>query len=626
MTEERSKRRLAAILAADVVGFSRLMEVNEAGTLATLKSRRKEVLEPLVAQYQGRVFKVTGDGVLVEFASAVNAVQCAVELQQGMAAANTGQPEAGHIVLRIGVNLGDVMVEGGDLYGDGVNIAARLEALADSGGILVSGMAYDHVAGKLKTDFEDLGPRPLKNIVQPVRAYRVTGMPSVAAVAAPLPASEKPSIAVLAFTNMSGDPEQEYFSDGISEDIITDLSSIAAIRVLSRNTSFTFKGKSVNLAQTARQLNVRFILEGSVRKAGGRVRVTAQLIDGISDTHVWAERYDRALDDIFVIQDDISKSIVSSLKIRLLPEEQRAIEQRGTNNAEAYRLLLLARHYRYSNTIHDTRLALRFAQEALTVDPRYAEAWALVAASEIGLHEMAGAEETGLAAASRAIELDPGLALAFAAKGRVLCGLGHYEEAFAAHEESVRLSRDSYEVNFLYGRTCTELGQSERAIFYHERAAVLSQTEFLSLALAIQSYNALGNSEGARDASLRALARIEAAIARRPDDTSALYHGASILGELGQRERALEWANRALSIAPDEVRGLYLLACMHALLGETESSLDYLERSLERMQPRYLTWVQNDSDLDSIREHPRYATLIGKLNQRLAKSDSVNPM
>jgi class 3 adenylate cyclase len=223
MGEERVQRRLAAILAADVVGYSRLMEADEAGTLATLKARRKEVLEPLVSKYQGRVFKVTGDGVLVEFASAVNAVQCAVDLLQGMTAANDRQPEDHHIVLRIGINLGDVMVEGSDLYGDGVNIAARLEAIAEPGSILVSGTAYDHIKGKVRAGLEDIGAQSVKNIAEPVRAYRVTGMPTVA-VSRPRSGTEKPSIAVLPFANMSGDPEQEYFSDGISEDLITELS------------------------------------------------------------------------------------------------------------------------------------------------------------------------------------------------------------------------------------------------------------------------------------------------------------------------------------------------------------------------------------------------------------------
>jgi len=377
MAEERTQRRLAAIMAADVVGYSRLMERDEGGTLAVLKSRRKNVLEPLVARNGGRVFKIAGDGVFVEFGSAVNAVQCAIDLQNKMAEANDGVPEDRHIILRIGINLGDVMVEGGDLYGDGVNIAARLEAIADPGGILASGTAHDYVKNKVRVGFEDFGPQTLKNIDEPVRAYRVGGMPAVA-LKQPKPPADRPSIAVLPFMNMSGDPEQEYFSDGITEDIITDLSKVATLRVLSRNTTFAFKGKAVDVSHIARQLNVGYVIEGSVRKSGGRVRITAQLIDAHKDSHLWAERYDRDLNDIFALQDEISQAIVAALKISLLPQERETIESRSTQNPEAYRLYLLARYYRAQYTPRSQEIALRFCWRALEIDPSYARAWALV--------------------------------------------------------------------------------------------------------------------------------------------------------------------------------------------------------------------------------------------------------
>ncbi len=267
MVEERVQRRLAAILAADVVGYSRLMEADEANTLAVLKVRRRDVLSPLVAKYQGRIFKVTGDGVLVEFSSAVNAVQCAIDLQHGMADANKNQSEDRQIVLRIAINLGDVMVEGSDLYGEGVNIAARLEAIAEPGGVLISGTAYDHIGGKVKVGFEDIGAQSLKNIAEPVRTYRVMDTPPVA-VLAPKAGTDNPSIAVLPFTNMSGDPEQEYFSDGITEDIITELSRFRSLLVIARHSSFVFKGKPVGVQQIGRELGVEYVLEGSVRRGG----------------------------------------------------------------------------------------------------------------------------------------------------------------------------------------------------------------------------------------------------------------------------------------------------------------------------------------------------------------------
>src|ERR1044071_3915049 len=267
MVENPVQRRLAAVLAADVVGYSRLMGQDGAGTLAALMARRKNVLEPVVARHRGRIFKVMGDGVFVEFGSAVNAVQCAVELQQGMAAANSGLPEDRHIVLRIGVNLGDVMIEGSDLYGDGVNIAARLETIAEPGGILVSSTAHDYVGTKVKVGFKDMGVQALKNIAQPVRAYRVTGTPTIE-VAAPKSVSDKPSIAVLPFINMSRDPEQEYFSDGLTEDIITELSRFRNLLVIARNSSFTFKRQAVDVMEVGRKLGARYVVEGSVRRAG----------------------------------------------------------------------------------------------------------------------------------------------------------------------------------------------------------------------------------------------------------------------------------------------------------------------------------------------------------------------
>ena len=280
-------------------------------------------------------------------------------------------------------------------------------------------------------------------------------------------------------------------------------------------------------------------------------------------------------------------------------------------------MLLLARNYRHSNTAADTRLALRFAQRAVEIDPNYADAWALVAISQIALREMTGLGDSGLAASEKALALDPNLATAYATKGRVHCGLGQYEEALAAHAQSLELDPNSYDVHYLYGRTWTELGRAEEAILHHEQAAALSETEFLSLALAIQSYKSLGRVGEAVDASRRALRRIEAAIARRPDDTSALFHGASVLAELGEKDRAVEWANRALLMAPEEIRGVYLIACTFALLGDSERALDYLDRALAGMHPGYITWVKNDSDLDSLRSHPRYQELIKRGEARL---------
>jgi adenylate cyclase len=315
------ERRLTAILAADIVGYSRLMGADEAGTLAQLKEIRSELLDKKIAEHQGRIVKIMGDGILAEFPSVVSAVACAAEIQQGMQARNASMSADRRIEFRVGINLGDVIVEGDDIYGDGVNVAARLQTIAAPAGIAVTQSVRDQVGNRLNCAFEDCGDQQLKNIDKPVRVYNVlleeaalTGMRSTN--------DPRPSVAVLPFTNMSGDPEQEYFSDGITEDIITDLSKVSGLFVIARNTAFTYKGKAVKVDQVGRELAVAYVLEGSVRKAGQRVRVTGELINANNGGHVWADRYDRDLTDIFAIQDEITHAIVQQLKVKLLPQEK----------------------------------------------------------------------------------------------------------------------------------------------------------------------------------------------------------------------------------------------------------------------------------------------------------------
>ena len=623
MAEGRVQRRLAAVLAADVVGYSRLMGANEAGTLAALKAHRKELVDSRIAEHEGRIVKLTGDGMLVEFSSVVNAVACATEIQTKMRERNADVPEERRIEFRIGVNVGDIIFESDDIYGDGVNVAARVESIAKPGGVAVSAVVRDQVGNRLDLTFEDMGEHELKNIERPVRVYAVA---LGAAPVRPVPATAKagpaaagkPSIAVLPFNNMSGDPEQEYFSDGITEDIITDLSKVSGLSVMGRNTVFTYKGKPMKLQQTAAELGVRFLLEGSVRKAGQRVRITAQLIDGNDGLHLWADRYDRDLNDIFALQDEITKAIVDQLKVKLLPEEKKAIAAAPTSNVEAYELVLMARHYDYSGSVADSKAALRFAERAAAMDPNLAEAWALIAISQSLLHELVGREENGLAAAERALALDPSLATAHAAKGRALAGLARHEEAIACHAESLRLNPDSFDAHYLYGRTCTQFGRAELAVRHLEMAAGLLESDYHALALTSQNYRQLGQLKEALDADRRALARIEKAVARRPDDTNALILGACHLTALGEVERATRWANRALLLEPDDPNGLYNLACTFALMGKTEQAIDFLERSLELQNPQFITWVKNDSDLDELRDHPRYKALIARGEERLA--------
>ncbi|WP_274627370.1 adenylate/guanylate cyclase domain-containing protein [Arvimicrobium flavum] len=371
------QRRLAAILACDVVGYSRLTERDERGTLERLKAYRKELFEPLVCEHEGRIVKLAGDGVLCEFASVVNAVTCALAIQQVLAEREADRSDDERIRLRIGINLGDVICEeDGDLYGDGVNIAARLESIAEPGAIIVSGTAYDHLQGKLDCGFTPLGDLRLRNIERPVRAYRI-GAGAATSVAAAFPLPEKPSIAVLPFTNMSGDPEQEYFADGLVEDIITALSRVKSFFVIARNSSFTYKGRAVDVRQVARELGVRYVLEGSIRKAGSRVRIVGQLVDAISGHHVWADRFDGDVSDIFDLQDKVTESVVGAVEPSIRLEEIKQARTKPTDYMSAYDLYLRALPRFYSMTREGFADVRRLTNEALSIDPGFTLARAL---------------------------------------------------------------------------------------------------------------------------------------------------------------------------------------------------------------------------------------------------------
>ncbi|MDE5441905.1 adenylate/guanylate cyclase domain-containing protein [Bradyrhizobium sp. CSA207] len=378
------ERRLAAVLATDMVGFSRLMEVDEGGTLARLKTHRVELIDPAIAKNRGRIIKTTGDGMLAEFHSVVDAVLCAAEVQRRMARRNADVPPPRWIQFRIGINLGDVIVDQNDIFGDGVNVAARLEALAEPGGICVSGAVRDQVGDRLDgVQFDDLGEQSVKNIARPIRVFRVrlaegpASPPDGAKAAAMAPGiSKKPSIAVLPFANMSGDPEQEFFADGLTEDIITELSRFHDLLVISRNSTFVYKGKAVKVQAIGREFGVDYVIEGSVRKAGGRVRVTVQLIDAETDRHIWAERYDRELQDIFAIQDEMTRAIAATLPGRVEAATHDRTKRKPTDNMAAYECVLAAKLLHHRSTREDNAQAQMLLNRALAMDPNYAHAHA----------------------------------------------------------------------------------------------------------------------------------------------------------------------------------------------------------------------------------------------------------
>jgi adenylate cyclase len=378
------ERRLAAVVAADLVGYSRLMEADETGTLARLKTHRIELIDPAIVKNRGRIIKTTGDGMLVEFQSVVNAVVCAAEIQRRMGRRNTDVSPARWMQFRIGINLGDVIVEENDIFGDGVNVAARLETLAEPGGICVSGAVRDQVGDRLDdVEFEDLGEQSVKNITRPIRVFRVrlvqdaaTAREGAKDAAVTATTANKPSIAVLPLVNMSGDPEQEFFADGLTEDIITELSRFRDLLVISRNSTFVFKGKAVKVQEAARELAVEYILEGSVRKVGDRIRVTVQLIDAETDRHIWAERYDRKLEDIFAIQDEMTCAIVATLPGRVEAATHDRAKRKPTDNMAAYECVLTAKVLHHRSIREDNFEAERLLDHAIVLDPNYAHAHA----------------------------------------------------------------------------------------------------------------------------------------------------------------------------------------------------------------------------------------------------------
>jgi len=370
-------RHLAAILAADVAGYSRLMGEDEEGTLARLNAHRRELIDPMVAEHHGRIVKTTGDGLLIEFPSVVEAVSCALAVQRAMVERNAATPEEKRITFRIGVNLGDIIVEDGDIHGDGVNIAARLEGIAEPGGICISDDAFRQVRAKVEAEFADIGEQSLKNIARPIRVYRIPIAENATAPTLPLP--DKPSIAVLPFANLSGDPEQEYFADGMVEEIITALSRIRWLFVIARNSSFTYKGQAVDVKQVGRELGVRYVLEGSVRKAGGRVRITTQLIDAETGAHLWADRFDGRLEDVFELQDQVAISAAGVVEPTLQAAEIRRSAQRPTKDLTAYDLYLRALPYWDSHEKDGLAQAAEYLGQAIERDPQYGPALALMA-------------------------------------------------------------------------------------------------------------------------------------------------------------------------------------------------------------------------------------------------------
>jgi adenylate cyclase len=556
MAEARVERRLAAILAADVAGYSRLMGVDEEGTLAALNACRRELVDPKIAEHRGRIVKTTGDGALVEFASAVDAVRCAMEIQRDMAERNVAVAEDCRIEFRMGINVGDVIIAEGDIYGDGVNIAARLEGIAEPGGISISEDTRRQVQGKITANFVDIGEQSLKNIARPVRVYRLDpASKSAAASEASRPTltlPDKPSIAVLPFQNMSGDPEQEYFVDGMVEDIITGLSRFKWLFVIARNSTFAYKGRPVDIKQVGRELGVRYVLEGSVRKAADRVRITTQLIEAEARTHIWAERYDRAIDDIFAVQDEITISTVAAIEPTLRQAEIKRAERKRPENLDAYDLVLRATPFSDTGMPEGALQALPFLERALALEPNYALAHGQAAFCNEILYVRAGRRDDNRLAAIRhahtAIALGPDDATALI-YGGIVIGLVEHDRAVAqeAFEAALTISPSAARA-YLWGALIFGWGgEAERAIEWGDLGIRLSPLDpWITAAL-----HGMFLGHFLRGRYEEATAAVRRAIRSKPDFSISHMMLAAALVKLRRIDEAKAAAERVLALQPN---------------------------------------------------------------------------
>ena len=553
MAEERVQRKLAAILVADVVGYSRMMGVDEAGTLAQMKSLRRELIDPKIAEYGGRVFKNTGDGVLIEFPSAVDAVQHAVDLRRAMARRIVDVPEDRRMLLRCGINLGDVIIDGDDLYGEGVNIAARLEGLAEPGGICISGSVYEQVRNKIDAVFVDLGERQVKNIAEPIRVYAVDfsltdgGTADRARELAP---PDKPSIAVLPFDNMSNDPEQDFLADGLTEDIITSLSKISTLFVIARNSTFSYKGTSPDVRQVARELGVRNVLEGSVQKAGNRVRITAQLIDASNGNHLWAERYDRELSDVFDLQDEITQEVTTAMEIRLAEGEQVRLRRRQTNDLAAWECYTRGQSYLRIMNRQDNAQAHDLVRQAVEIDPEFASAWSLLAWIHLMDARIVGGEtldeslEKAEDCIERSLALDVTQPDALMVKAQLRLHQRRFDEALALSTQAIDFGPNVADCYTMQALVLNYIGRPDEALRLAEQGMRLSPfyPDFYLGNLGI-SYRLLGRYDEAISADQERLSR-------NPNNSFSNFRLAAVYEELGQHEKTKEHVAEALRRNP----------------------------------------------------------------------------
>ena len=550
-----STRRLAAILAADVAGYSRLMGADEEGTLERLKAHRRDLIDPKIAEHHGRIVKTTGDGLLAEFASAVDATRCAGEIQREMAERTTAVPQDQRIEFRVGIHVGDVIIDGDDIFGDGVNLAARLEGLAEPGDVLVSRTVHDQVRDRLGLGFEDLGERALKNIARPMRVYRI-GTPAesrAAPVSGPaLSLPDKPSIAVLPFFNMSGDPEQEYFADGIAEDIITGLSRLTWLFVIARNSSFTYKGRHVDVRQVGRELGVRYVLEGSVRKSGNRIRITGQLVEAQTGNQLWANHYDRALEDVFAIQDEITESVIGCIQPEVYAAEHDRVKRKPPQSLDAWGSFVRAMFLYSQHSDTSTDEALNMLERAIALDPSYAQAHGLRAVC-LAWRAFQGWENRDAAfteaaeCADRAVACDPEEPWAYLAHGFIAIATWRDSDAVDAFSRAVDASPNFAYAHGLLGAAHALGGRSDRAIECIDRGVRLSPRD--TFGEEFQLYYSFAHFQAGRYDEAASAAQL--AIRQRPEHPVLYIMAATSYGLRGETDKARALVTKLVKLVPD---------------------------------------------------------------------------
>lgn len=551
-------RKLAAIVSTDVVGYSRLMETDEAGTLARMKAHRTELWNPEIENHGGRIVGTAGDALLVEFASAVSAVACALAVQRGMAEREADRPDDAHMLLRIGINIGEVVVDGDDIYGDGVNVAARLQAIAPAGGICLSGKVHDEVEGKVDAKFTDGGLREVKNIARPVHVWQwaaamdEAGSPASKEAGGGSPTPDKPSIAVLPFDNISRDPEQEYFADGITEDIITGLSRFRSLFVTARNSTFAYKGQSPDVRRVAQELNVRYVLEGSVRRSGARIRVTAQLVEAATGNQIWAERFDRDLDDVFAIQDEVTEAIVAAIAPEISEIERVRAQRKPPGSLDTWDLYQRALADFYSSTESGLQSAIDQFDRVTEADPSFALAFAMAAGARwrYVIHfepdNRRRILEQALEKANRAITLDPRDATGLCHAGETLSMLGQHDMAISRLKEAVALNPADAVVRYFLGSVLRRAGRAEDAMTHIDHAMRLSPRDIWITGMLTDRAFVLFDLERYEEALTWAQRARQSPHPRTM--TFAIYAGT--LSKLGRREEAHAAITDLLKHAP----------------------------------------------------------------------------